>query len=77
MLGQCPYDVTANLVALTIPTPLYLSMELQAKGVKMEVELRLRRREQLKVNAIPLQLGDEQRTEWSVGETGQGIKRKL
>lgn len=40
----------------------------------MDVELRSRRREQLKVNAIPLELGDEQRTEWSLEETGRGIK---
>lgn len=56
-----------------------LELELRVQGVGTEVELLLRRWEQLKVNAIRLELGNEQRTEWawSLGEVGQGIKREL
>ena len=56
-----------------------LELELRAQGVGTEVELLLRRWEQLKVSAIQLELGDEQRTEWqwSLGEVGQGIQREL
>lgn len=41
-----------------------------------EVELLLRRWQQLRVNALRLELGGERRTEreWSPGEVGQGIR---
>ena len=56
-----------------------LELELRAQGVGTEVELLLRRWEQLKVNTIRLELGNEQRTEWawSLGEVGQGIQQEL
>jgi hypothetical protein len=56
-----------------------MELDLRALGQGEEVELLLRRWDQLKVNEIRLELGEERRTEWqwSLGEIGQGIHKEL
>jgi len=56
-----------------------MELELRAMGEHREVELVLRRWDQLKVNQICSELGEERRTEWqwALGEVGQGVQKEL
>jgi transposase len=56
-----------------------LELELRAAGEPREVELLLRRWDQLKVCPIQIELGKERRTEWqwTLGEVGKGIQQEL
>ncbi|HCC32710.1 MAG TPA: hypothetical protein DEQ28_02230, partial [Clostridiales bacterium] len=56
-----------------------MELELRARGEGREVELLLRRWDQLKVNEIRLELNGERRTEWqwTLGEVGQSIQQEL
>ena len=56
-----------------------MELELRALGEQREVELLLRRWDQLKVSRVWIELGEEHRTEWqwTLGEVGQGIQKEL
>ncbi|HCC32394.1 MAG TPA: hypothetical protein DEQ28_00590 [Clostridiales bacterium] len=52
-----------------------MELELRAMGEHREVELVLHHWDQLKVNQICIELGEERHTEWqwTLGEVGQGL----
>jgi hypothetical protein len=56
-----------------------MELELRGLGERREVEMLLRRWDQLKVGEIRIEVNGECRTEWqwTLGEVGQGIQREL
>jgi len=56
-----------------------MELELRAKGEGREVDLLLRRWDQLRVSEICIELGEERRTEWqwTLGEVDQGVQKEL
>ncbi|HSW10538.1 MAG TPA: hypothetical protein VLK32_06510 [Bacillota bacterium] len=56
-----------------------MDLELHSVGEHREVELLLRRWDQLKVGEVCVELGEERRTEWqwTLDEVGQSVQQEL